>query len=69
MKEFCRGGSRQKNPGRIRDGYPSQIRPGNLSWAGTGTDIYVRRIGRYVAYPLLTKYYIKISTYIRGFMY
>ncbi len=51
---IIRGGSWQKNPGRIRDGYPSRIRPGNLFWAGTGTDIYARRIGMYVAYPLHT---------------
>jgi hypothetical protein len=35
---------------KIRDGFgtgtrpESVIRPGNLFWAGTGTDIYVRRI-------------------------
>ena len=43
-------------------------RPGNLFWADTGTDIYVRRIGMCVAYPLLTKYYIK-NIYIHTGLY
>jgi hypothetical protein len=37
-------------------------------WAGTGTDIYVCRIGMYVAYPPLTKNYIK-NIYIHTGLY
>ena len=58
-------------PGKkIRDGsgtdpgYPSRIRLGNLFWAGTGTDIYVRRIGMYVG--TLPTTYCATTTLRRG---